>query len=136
MLTTTVYDEVAGEYYTRKATEFDGVGDPGDTVESLLGCVELEDEYYSEENDTTTLYFIAPVSLRGRLGFVCTADMENADISIEFPGRNANVDDCSVSIGYTVDGSTEDWEYCSHLVSDETVERLLRLWKGNHGYDK
>lgn len=30
MLTTTVYDEVTGEYYTRKATEFDGVGDPGE----------------------------------------------------------------------------------------------------------
>jgi len=30
MLTTTVYDEVTGEYYTRKATEFDCVGDPGE----------------------------------------------------------------------------------------------------------
>lgn len=33
MLTTTVYDEVTGEYYTRKATEFDGVGDPGEEDE-------------------------------------------------------------------------------------------------------
>ena len=33
MLTTTVYDEITGEYYTRKATEFDCVGDPGEETE-------------------------------------------------------------------------------------------------------
>ena len=35
MLTTTVYDEVTGEYYTRKATEFDGVGDPGEETHMI-----------------------------------------------------------------------------------------------------
>lgn len=40
MLTTTAYDEVTGEYYTRKATEFDGVGDPGE--ESAYGYKNME----------------------------------------------------------------------------------------------
>lgn len=43
MLTATVYDEVTGEYYTRKATEFDGVGDPGEESEIQMNKYYLGD---------------------------------------------------------------------------------------------
>ena len=51
---TTVYDEVAGEYYTRKATEFDGVGDPMENqFQYYYNIINLIDEIALEGRKAT-----------------------------------------------------------------------------------
>ncbi len=101
----------------------------GVLFEEAVDSKEMGDDTY----EYTTLYFIAPVSLREKLGFVVTPDMENTDISVEFPGFDVNlaeIDDCSVMIGYTVDGCTEDWDYidCPYDVIEGLLDMYREVW--------
>lgn len=88
---------------------------PWMTDEEVAGYA-FEESYFSEEYDTTTLYFVGPK----RKEF---PESDGSTISLEFPGKYIEPKEAAVSYSPSVNG--EDYDYCDLNLSYEQIELLL-----------
>ena len=108
------------------------------TREDWLDGVRCTDWWYNQEYETTTVWYEAPVSMRKKIGLRYSDNMECTDVSLEFNGDDPciiNGKECSVMIGYSIDGCNEDWDYdATDRMPYDVVETLLDMY--NKGANK
>lgn len=92
--------------------------------------IKFDERYDCEENQTTTLYFIAPKEMLKTL--IPNQDYPEAvsmEISIEFPTEHIEPEYASVCISPTkqVDDSTEDYDWNDIEIPYNEVQELIKL---------
>ena len=90
----------------------------------------FDERYNSEENGTTTLYFIAPKEMLKT--FIPTNDYPEAvsmEISIEFPTEHIEANYASVCVSPTreTEYGTEDYDWYDADLSYDDIDSLISL---------
>ena len=92
--------------------------------------IKFDEKYVSEENNTTTLYFIAPKSYLTQ--FIPNKTFDEAvsmEISVEMPISNMEASQASVAVSPTrkVEDVYEDYDWYDVDLPYEEIEELIKL---------
>lgn len=105
------------------------------SIKDFLDRIKYEESYVSEEYETTTVYFIAPVEILSYITGEDFPDAVSAEISIEFPCVGDDMYFCagcaSVEISPTCegpDGSLLDYEWYDVDLPYEDIDRLIDIY--------
>ena len=102
-----------------------------ETLNTLLMKAEYVEDYISEEEGTTTLYFSAPVALLDLLLGESFAEADHAMISLEFPKGHQEVTNTFVMLSPAdQNGTAYDWRDADLHASD--IEKLFAIANPSH----